>query len=54
METDHWIGIAASCGYLEEQTARKLMGEANKIGRMLNSMMKKSSDFCALSKDTES
>jgi len=51
METDHWIGVAASCGYLEEQTARKLMNEANRIGRMINSMMSKSSDFCERTKD---
>jgi len=46
METVHWIGIASSCGYLEEQAANELIDDAIRIGKMLNSMMKKSSDFC--------
>ena len=53
METVYWIGIAPSCGYLEEQAASELIDEAIKIGRMLNSMMKKSSEFCENSKHSK-
>jgi len=53
METVHWIGIAASCGYLEKQAASELIDEAIKIGRMLNSMMKKSSEFCDNSRQSK-
>ena len=46
METEHWIHIAASCGYLEQTAAEELVAELNCIGRMLNSMMRKSAKFC--------
>jgi len=53
METVHWIGIASSCGYLEKQAASALIDEAIRIGRMLNSMMKKSSEFCDNSRQSK-
>jgi four helix bundle protein len=46
METNHWIGVAFSCGYLEKHVTEELIEEVNRIGRMLNSMMQKASKFC--------
>jgi four helix bundle protein len=48
METHHWIGVAASCGYLRENASKDLLDEVDAIGRMLNSMIGKASEFCDL------
>jgi four helix bundle protein len=46
LETQHWIEVAATCGYLtsEEQTA--LVAMLEEIGRILNAMMHKAYAFC--------
>ena len=46
LETQHWIDTAADCGYLDYAQATGLKDELSKIGRMLNSMIKKSEQFC--------
>jgi four helix bundle protein len=46
MERVHWIGVAVSCGYVERQAAEEILEELDTIGRMLNSMMRKASEFC--------
>jgi four helix bundle protein len=46
METQHWLGEACDCHYLDEKRAEHLLRELEQIGRMLNSMMEKSHLFC--------
>ena len=45
-ETQHWIRVALSCNYVVPARAEELDAELSEIGRMLNSMMRKSSSFC--------
>lgn len=52
LETQHWILVATACGYLEQEEERILMGELERIGRMLNGMMEKAHMFCGQSSST--
>mgnify|MGYP001390979217 CR=1 FL=1 len=45
-ETQHWIETALDCGYLSYETVENLLKQCSSIGRMLNSMISKSSTFC--------
>ena len=45
-ETQYWIDTAKNCGYLTNQTASELSARCAEIGRMLHSMISKSSHFC--------
>ncbi len=46
METQHWLGVALDCGYLDKTTYEGLTAQCLEIGRMLGSMMDKASLFC--------
>jgi hypothetical protein len=49
LETQHWIETAVTAVdslYLSKELANKLIDQYLSIGRMLNSMMNKSSTFC--------
>jgi four helix bundle protein len=46
METQHWIDTALDCSYLSDGRASILLRQCASIGRMLNSMMNKSDQFC--------
>ena len=46
LETQHWIGIAYDCGYLDEKLAKNLRAECQEIGRLLAGTMAKSHIFC--------
>jgi four helix bundle protein len=47
METQHWLDVAASCGYLpEDEKKETLETQLQEIGRMLNAMMAKANLFC--------
>ena len=46
LETQHWIKVAVSCGYLDNNVSVDLISELERIGRMLNSMIKKADLFC--------
>lgn len=46
LETQHWIQVAADCGYLDPPEAAELLDQLKEIGRMLNSMMRKARLFC--------
>jgi four helix bundle protein len=46
MEMQHWLEMAASCGYLADKEKKLLEAELQEIGRMLNAMMTKSRLFC--------
>ena len=45
-ETLHWIEVAEDCGYLRPEQTKLLNNLCDEIGRMLNSMITKSSLFC--------
>lgn len=49
METQHWLGEACDCHYVDPKQARELTEELLQIGRMLNSMMDKAHSFCGQS-----
>lgn len=46
-ETQHWIEVARDCGYLSEQQMNALLNQCEEVGRLLGSMMAKSSAFCS-------
>jgi four helix bundle protein len=46
LETQHWLGIAVSCGYLSTEQEEKLRDQLREIGRMINGMMGKAHLFC--------
>jgi four helix bundle protein len=46
METQHWLGEACDCHYVDPKQGAELTGELLQIGRMLNSMMAKAYSFC--------
>ncbi len=48
-ETQHWIETALECAYISDKQARDWLERYASIGRMLNSMMGKSSQFCSKS-----
>ncbi|NBC67159.1 MAG: four helix bundle protein [Bacteroidetes bacterium] len=45
-ETQHWIEVATDCEYLNESEANQLIAEYQKLGKMIGTMIKKSSKFC--------
>ena len=53
METQHWLGEACDCRYLDSKQAEHLLRELEEIGRMLNSMMEKSHLFCCSAVHTD-
>lgn len=46
LETQHWIEVALDCGYLTKQQGDDLLNHCFSIGRMIGSMIAKSSTFC--------
>jgi four helix bundle protein len=54
LETQHWTDTAFDCGYLTEKQAGELLEHLCEIGRMLNSMISKSDQFCGIPPLTES
>ncbi|MFH1908343.1 MAG: four helix bundle protein, partial [Chloroflexota bacterium] len=46
METQHWIGIAFDCGYLNYEQAAALKAKCEEIGRILARMISKAESFC--------
>ena len=46
METQHWLGVARDCGYIDRTTEQQLIAQCEEIGRMLGSMIAKASLFC--------
>ncbi len=46
LETQHWIEVAADCGYLQKKQADELLTRCFSIGKMIGSMIAKSSSFC--------
>ncbi len=46
METQHWIGTALDCDYIDQKSHDQVIVKCLKIGRMLNGMMEKADMFC--------
>ncbi len=45
METQHWIGTALDCGYLNQSQADALVAKCKELGRLLGGMMERSDTF---------
>ena len=46
METQHWIEIAADCGYMDQEASAQLVKRCQDIGRLLSGMIEKAELFC--------
>jgi four helix bundle protein len=47
LETQHWLDVASNeCEYLAIDNAKSILRKCESIGKMLQSMIDKSSDFC--------
>jgi four helix bundle protein len=46
LETQHWIEVSVECGYLNSEQSHDLLQKCESIGKMLQSMIDKSSTFC--------
>lgn len=46
LETQHWIETAFDCSYLSLDIVDNLLSRYETVGKMLSSMMAKSSSFC--------
>ncbi|NQU84192.1 MAG: four helix bundle protein, partial [Mariniphaga sp.] len=49
-ETQHWMEVSFECNYIDQSTNNDLIKRCNAIGKMLNSMIDKSSLFCKKNK----
>jgi len=46
METQHWIEVSEECKYIDTEMSGKLTHKCESTGKMLQSVMDKSSIFC--------
>jgi four helix bundle protein len=46
-ETQHWIEVSYDCEYITLDLMKTLLNKCSSIGKMLNSMMAKSDQFCS-------
>ena len=46
METQHWLETAYECDYLKDDEKEELIKKCESIGKMLQTMIEKSSIFC--------
>jgi four helix bundle protein len=46
VETQHWIEIAADCGYTDSEASAQMVKRCAEIGRLLNGMIEKAETFC--------
>ena len=46
LETQHWVEISEESGYTGSDTSESLLQKCESIGKMLQSMIDKSSSFC--------
>ncbi len=52
LETQHWLGTAFDCGYIDADQRDSLCNDLREIGRMLNSMIEKAASFCESSRSS--
>jgi len=46
LETQHWIEVSEECNYINSEKAKNLLQKCESIGKMIQSMIDKSSIFC--------
>lgn len=46
LETQHWVNVARSCGYIKDEDMKQLKNNLEEIGRMIHSMVQKADLFC--------
>ena len=46
LETQHWIEVSGECKYIDIEVSVRLLQKCESIGKMLQSMIDKSSIFC--------
>jgi len=46
LETQHWLEVAEECNYINTETSNNLIQKCESIGKMIQSMIDKSSTFC--------
>jgi four helix bundle protein len=46
LETQHWLEESEECKYIKTETSKLLLQKCESIGKMLQSMIDKSSTFC--------
>ena len=46
LETQHWMETANECGYLNDEQTNTLLNKCESVGKMLKTMIDKSSSFC--------
>jgi four helix bundle protein len=46
LETQHWLEESEECNYLKTEISKALLNKCESIGKMLHSMIGKSSTFC--------
>jgi four helix bundle protein len=51
-ETQHWIEVAADCGYIDREQSGALIARCAEIGRLLGGMIAKANLFCGHSPRT--
>jgi four helix bundle protein len=52
LETQHWVSVAVSFGYLASEAETELLSCLSEIGRMLQSMIANAESFCDASPDS--
>jgi len=46
LETQHWLEVSYECHYIDKSATEQIMKKCESIGKMLQSMIEKSSTFC--------
>ena len=46
LETQHWIEVSEECNYINSEISKSLLQKCESIGKMIQSMIDKSSAFC--------
>jgi four helix bundle protein len=46
LETQHWLEVSEECNYIESEMSKTLLLKCESIGKMIHSMIDKSSTFC--------
>jgi four helix bundle protein len=46
LETQHWLEVSFDCGYITKEQADDLLNRSLSVGKMIGSMIGKSSSFC--------
>jgi four helix bundle protein len=52
-ETQHWVSVGFSCGYIDDETTERLLGELQRIGHLLQGMIDSAESFCSATRIKE-